>query len=212
MRNDRFIVGLTGGIATGKTSICDEFNSFIDGPNIISCDDIVRKLSQPGCTLNRFIDFHFGSNFILPDGSIDKQKFKSFIFNNEQSRILLETISFPLIYEKVIHSIDNNTYYQPCPYTIIEAPLLLACKPLLDLVDFVLISDCPTETQLERVMQRDGIDEQMATAIIKSQPTSEVFKANSDGIIVTNHNIISQVHYYHNLFKILKDDPIYQNK
>jgi dephospho-CoA kinase len=175
-------IGLSGGIASGKTIVSDEFSSL--GVDIIDTDIIARELIFPGSeTLNEIVSI-FGENVLQDDGNLNRKLMRQIIFNEKDKKITLEKIMHPRIQNEVklkIQSVSGR-------YQIIVVPLLLQ-SPILDFVHRVLIIDCDEKIQINRLIKRDNITEELAKKMIENQSKREERLAIADDIILNEGRI-----------------------
>ena len=175
MKNNLYI-GLSGGIASGKTIVSDEFSSL--GADIIDTDIIARELIFPGSeTLDEIVSF-FGEIVLLSDGNLDRKLMREIIFNEKDKKITLEKIMHPKIQDEVKLKIQSASGL----YQIIVVPLLLQ-SPILNFIHRVLIIDCNEKIQIKRLIKRDNITEQLAKKMIRSQSKREERQSIADDII-----------------------------
>jgi dephospho-CoA kinase len=175
-------IGLSGGIASGKTIVSDEFSSL--GADIIDTDVIARKLIFPGSeTLNEIVSV-FGDVILRGDGNLDRKLMRQIIFNEKDKKITLERIMHPKIQKEVQLKILSASG----PYQIIVVPLLLQ-SPILGFIHRILIIDCDEKIQINRLISRDNITKKLAKKIIGSQSTREERLAKADDIILNDGNI-----------------------
>ncbi|MEE4216015.1 MAG: dephospho-CoA kinase [Xanthomonadales bacterium] len=157
-----FVVVLTGGIASGKTAASDHFASL--GVPVIDTDIIARELVEPGQAALQRIKYELGPGFLDSSGRLDRDRMRKAIFANSNLKARLESILHPLIAEEAERRLANlNT-----PYCILVIPLY-AESARWSFVDHVVVVDVDEETQIERVMIRDGIDRPQARAILDAQ-------------------------------------------
>lgn len=192
-------IGLTGGIGSGKTTVAKLFA----GLNIpvIDTDVIARELVEPGSRALAQIRQVFGVSMIAADGSLDRSAMRQLVFSDAEQKRKLEAILHPMIRKCV----QDRVSLLEAPYCIIGIPLLFE-SGMTDLVDRVLVIDCPVETQIERVKERDGLDETLIRAIIASQVTRELRKSRADELIdnsATDSMLAEQVKKLHNLYLYL---------
>ncbi|MBF8435902.1 dephospho-CoA kinase [Halanaerobiaceae bacterium Z-7014] len=155
-------LGLTGGIASGKTTAANFLESL--GAKIIDADKIAHKIMKPeGSAYSDVVQF-FGNNILNEDGSIDRKKLGEIVFNNSELRQKLEKITHPIIVREIKNRLINETDSN----TIIVAPLLFEVG-LDDLVDQVWVIYCSRETQIKRLKDRDNIARKAALARIDAQ-------------------------------------------
>ncbi|MBL4762571.1 MAG: dephospho-CoA kinase [Gammaproteobacteria bacterium] len=180
-----FVVGLTGGIGSGKTTVANLFANF-DVP-VIDTDLISRELVTPEQAALKNITSHFGQDILKDNGELDRQKLSGIIFNHEDQRLWLEDLLHPLIREAAtekIKSLSSN-------YCLLVIPLLFE-KNLKAWVDHTLTIDCSVNEQIRRVMARDNTNEAAATRIIQTQLTNKerISRAND---AIANHDDIAQL-------------------
>ena len=170
-------IGLSGGIASGKTIVSDEFSSL--GADIIDTDIIARELIFPGSeTLNKIVSV-FGENVLQDDGNLNRKLMRQIIFSEKDKKITLEKIMHPKIQNEVKLKIQSASGQ----YQIIVVPLLLQ-SPILDFVDRVLIIDCDEKIQINRLIKRDNISEELAKKMIENQSKREERLAIADDLIL----------------------------
>ncbi|PKM36784.1 MAG: dephospho-CoA kinase [Gammaproteobacteria bacterium HGW-Gammaproteobacteria-10] len=192
-------IGLTGGIGSGKTTIADLFTE-LNVP-VIDADDIAREVVAPGSQALEQIRHAFGERVIAGDGSLDRGAMRELVFADTEQKRKLEAIVHPMVRQRILKraaSLDAS-------YCIICVPLLVE-SGMVDLVDRVLVVDCPVETQIERVTKRDRLDEKIVRAIIASQATREQRKALANDLIdnaSTDSMLAEQVKKLHNLYLYL---------
>ena len=175
-------IGLSGGIASGKTIVSDEFSSL--GADIIDTDIIARELIFPGSkTLNEIISV-FGENVIQDDGNLNRKLMRQIIFSEKDKKITLEKIMHPKIQNEVKLKIQSASGQ----YQIIVVPLLLQ-SPILDFIHRVLIIDCDEKIQINRLIKRDNISEELAKKMIENQSKREERLAIADDVILNEGRI-----------------------
>ncbi|TPH12048.1 dephospho-CoA kinase [Litorilituus lipolyticus] len=171
-----YIVGLTGGIGSGKTTVSDQFNAL--GVSIIDADIIAREVVAPKSQALGEISHHFGEDFINQDGSLNRALLRSRIFSNEEDKHWLNSLLHPLIRQKI----QEQCADAKSKYCILVAPLLIE-NNLLQLVDRVLVVDVSETIQLERTLQRDCSNEEEVRSIINSQAQRKDRLAHANDII-----------------------------
>ena len=175
-------IGLTGGIASGKTTVSDCFKNI--GIQIIDADDISHEITEPnGSAFNEVIE-SFGTNIIDKKGYIDRKKMRSIIFNDPAKKIVLEAIIHPKVSENIFKSVTNSN---EC-YLIISVPLLVETG-MNRFMDRTLLVDCSEETQIERLMNRDQISSDQAKIILSNQATRKERQNVADDLIVNEKNV-----------------------
>lgn len=170
-------IGLTGGIASGKTAVSDHFARL--GVPIIDTDQISRELVEPGKPALAEIQKQLGDRFLSADGNLNRKLLRGHIFSNDTARRTLEDILHPAIRNEVEHRLSR---IQTEPYAIVVVPLLTE-NGLTTMVDRVLLVDSPETLQIRRVCDRDQISEQQATLILAAQASRADRKAIADDII-----------------------------
>lgn len=170
------IVGLTGGIGSGKSAVAALFRDL--GVNIIDADQIAHELMSPDQPSTAKIIEHFGPTILNKEGSINRSKLRSLIFESMDERRWLEALLHPLIKTEILGRANMATD----PYVIVEIPLLIEAH-FLDIVDRVLVVDCSESTQLDRVARRDAIPRDDIQLIIKAQADRETRLSNATDII-----------------------------
>ena len=174
---DTLKIGLTGGIASGKSTVCDLFSQL--SVEIIDADKISHDTTKKdGLAFQEILD-HFSNKILGLDGELDRQKLRSLIFNNADEKRTLEKIIHP----KVLNEINKNISDSTASYLIIAVPLMIETG-MNKLMDRVLLIDCSIETQVRRLIERDKCTKQQAQSIIKNQASLESKRAICDDVIV----------------------------
>ena len=177
--NETFKIGLTGGIASGKTTVCDLFKEL--SVEIIDADVISHQLSKKGGAAFEEIIEAFEDEIIGDDGELDRKKLRSIVFNDNTKKKILERIIHP----KVLLSINEKIKASQSDYLIISVPLMIETG-MNAMMDRVLLIDCNVETQIERIIQRDQTSREEAIKIIESQASIESKRELSDDRIINN--------------------------
>ena len=178
--NETFKIGLTGGIASGKTTVCDLFKEL--SVEIIDADIISHELSKrDGDAFQEILDA-FGDDIIGDDGELDRKKLRSIVFNNNTKKKILEEIIHP----KVLLSINEKIEASLSNYLIISVPLMIETG-MNEMMDRVLLIDCSAETQIQRLIKRDQTTREEAIIIIENQASIETKRELSDDIIINNN-------------------------
>ena len=171
-------VGLTGGIASGKSAVAELFASL--GATIIDTDIIAREVVAPDQPGLAAIVAVFGPDILQADGTLNRAALRQLVFAEPALKQRLESILHPLIHAATLAIADatmNTSVYQ-----VFVIPLL-AESNFIDLVDRVLVVDCPTELQRSRLMARDNESENSADAIMNTQASRKARLAIADDII-----------------------------
>ncbi|KTC65660.1 dephospho-CoA kinase (plasmid) [Legionella adelaidensis] len=174
-----FCIGLTGTIASGKSTVAQEFANL--GVPIISADGIAKEITAKNTPISLQIIHHFGSDVASVDGALNRSLLRKIIFNNPQEKLWLENLLHPLIRKEIAQQIKTIN----APYCIIEIPLLKNKKnyPYLNRILVVLAGE---ETQIKRLMKRDHCSKQEGLAILKTQASETALKAIADDIVINN--------------------------
>ena len=178
--NETFKIGLTGGIASGKTTVCNLFKDL--SVEIIDADVISHELSKKGGAAFEEIIEAFEDEIIDNDGELDRKKLRSIVFNDNTKKKILEGIIHP----KVLFSINEKIKASQSDYIIISVPLMIETG-MNAMMDRVLLIDCNVETQIERLSQRDQSSREEAIKIIESQASIESKRELSDDRIINNN-------------------------
>jgi len=158
-----YAVGLTGGIASGKSTISELFAEL--GVPIIDTDVISRELLEPEQLGYRQVREHFGEAILTTGGEIDRARLRKIVFNQPDEKSWLEKMLHPLIYQR---SLDEIRAHRRADYVLVVVPLLFETN-FQSLVDRVLAVDCSAEQQIERLVKRDHIDRELADRMLAHQ-------------------------------------------
>ena len=196
---NRFVVGLTGGIGSGKSTAAKYFEKL--GAKVINADVVARDSVSPGSQALLKIRQHFGEKIVNKNGRLDRSKLREIIFDNTSEKLWLENLLHPIIREKIILDINNASG----SYVLLESPLLFETNQY-KLVNVVLLIDVPEELQIIRASQRDKSTSNAIKKIIKTQmPRSEKIELST--YIADNTKSVDdlkkQVEYYHKKFSEL---------
>ena len=201
------IIGLTGGIGSGKTSATKFFSA--EGVAVIDADTIAHELTGAQGAAIPNIKEYFGSNFITKDGKLDRKKMRSRIFSDINSRKKLEGILHPLIRTEVMHHIETTA----SPYIIIVVPLLLETGDYCETVIRILVVDSNEEQQISRAISRGGLNKEEVRAIMATQKSRQERLNQADDVIVNDTDISSlqeKVKLQHHIYlSLLQKNSIY---
>lgn len=181
------IAGLTGGIASGKSTITGFFSEA--GARVVDADAIAREVVLPGTPGYEAILASFGRTILLPDGAIDRKRLGNIIFNDPEKKTRLDAIVHPRVFEQAAAMIARIADLQPDAVVIMDVPLLLETGMGCDLAEIIVVY-VPEALQLVRLMQRDGIDKQAAMARIRSQMPIEE-KCKRATVVIDNSGSLS---------------------
>ena len=175
-------VGLTGGIASGKSIVADMFNDL--GVTIIDTDVIARDIVEPGQPALAEIREHFGADVVGADGCFDRKALRGIVFAREDQRRILESILHPRIRQETVSQVAAASG----PYHIVVVPLLVE-SPIRSDMDRILLVDCSEETQLTRLLERDTESVEQARRMIDAQSSRDERLAIADDIIENDGDI-----------------------
>ncbi len=175
-------IGLTGGIASGKSTIADMFAAL--GVPIVDTDVIAREIVAPGAAALVEIRARFGDEIIDATGNLDRGAMRKLVFADDSARSDLEAILHPRIGVETRRQADAAGG----PYQIIVVPLL-AGSALLQFVDRVLLVDCDEETQIERLLARDAETDAQARSILAAQASRDQLLELADDVVGNNGDI-----------------------
>jgi dephospho-CoA kinase len=190
-----FVVGLTGGIGSGKSEAARLFASM--GVPVIDTDAIAHQLTAPGEPALEDISAAFGKNAVRSDGALDRELLRRRIFSDPEARKTLERILHPRIREAVIRELNKNT---SAPYQIIVVPLLFETTGYTELLARSLIIDCEESLQISRTMSRSSLSESEVRAIMEVQMSRKHRLSLANDVIYNNgtlENLASQVRQMH---------------
>ena len=173
----RFVVGLTGGIGSGKSAAADEFERL--GATIVDTDVIARELTAAGGAAAAHVKALFGDAFMRADGAMDRDAMRKRVFADPAAKRALESLLHPMIREESQRRIAAASG----PYVVHVVPLLVESPDYRSRVDRVLVVDCPESLQVERVRGRSGLPEAEARAIIAQQAPRSARLAAADDLI-----------------------------
>ena len=174
-------VGLTGGIASGKTTVSNLFVKL--GVPVVDADVIAHALVEPGQAALKQIIQTFGSSLINKDGSLNRAKLRQKIFADSRQREKLELILHPRIRQAMQEKMAGLSV----PYCLLSIPLLLE-KGWQSRVDRVLVVDCPHDLQIQRLIARDGLSIDEIDHIMKTQANRDARLAIANDVIYTDCN------------------------
>ena len=174
-------IGLTGGIASGKSTVSHYFSQL--GITIIDADEVARDVVSVGQPALEDLTHHFGPTILNDNGTLNRKKLRNIIFDDDNERQWVERLLHPIIRKKMKESIGQAT----SPYCIMAIPLIVESQPN-PLLDRILVVDCPKELQIQRVQMRDNISNDDAIKIVNAQATREERLAIADDVIENSSN------------------------
>lgn len=161
-----FLVGLTGGIGSGKSSVAAEFER--RGAARVDADAVAHSLTTPGGAAIEPIRAAFGDGVIAPDGRLDRARMRALAFEDPDARRRLEAILHPMIRAEIERRVVQ-AHAQGAPYVVLEVPLLIESGGWADRVDRIVVVDCDEARQIERVERRSNLPREQVLAILRAQ-------------------------------------------
>lgn len=189
-----FIVGLTGGIGSGKSAATDHFQRL--GADIVDTDVIARTLTQAGGGAMTAIRTQFGAQALSADGALDRHRMRALAFQDPAARRRLEAILHPLIQQES----ERQSLAATAAYVVLAVPLLVESGRYRERCQRICVVDCPEQLQIDRVRQRNGLDEAAVRAILAAQASRAQRLAVADDIIDNSgdlDNLYQQVETLH---------------
>ncbi len=171
-----FVVGVTGGIGSGKTTVTDIFAKH--SIDIVDADQVARKVVATGTSTLTKISEHFGTGILLPNGELDRAGLRKIIFENTKEKTWLEKLLHPLIREHIQTALSQST----SAYCILSSPLLIETQQS-SLVDRILVVDIDETTQVLRAGERDNVSNERIKKIMASQLPREKRLSYADDIV-----------------------------
>lgn len=188
------IIGLMGGVGSGKSTVADILEKEY-GAHLIITDDIAKKLSEKGEESYQLIVSYFGNEILREDGEIDRKKLSGIVFADKDKLNKLNSFTHPLVMKHVINEIEQIKAYnaqtnieEQIPYVVIETALLIEAgyRDLCDTVWYVAVDE---EIRKQRLMSSRGYSEEKIAAILKNQMSDKDFDDNCDNVLYNNGNI-----------------------
>lgn len=191
---EQMVVGLTGGIGSGKTAVSSRLKAL--GATIIDTDEIAHSLTKAGGLGIPDIEKAFGKESLLSDGSMNRDFMRAVAFKEPSKRLVLEKILHPKIRQLVQRQLDAGAPL----YFVLVVPLLFEKGGWDELMDEIIVVDCPVEEQIQRVIQRSGWPETQVRAVIQSQAKRETRLAGATLVIENNGELaelIEKIDFIH---------------
>lgn len=173
---NKLIVGLTGGIGSGKSTVAKLFSA--KGITVVDADQCSRIVVEPGRPALEKICERFGEKILSPEGTLDRPQLRKIIFENVAEKQWLEHLLHPLIFNEIVSQLESA----PGSYAMLESPLLIEAGQSA-LCNRVLVVDACEETQITRAMKRDNNSREMIQAIINTQAKRSERLAKADDVI-----------------------------
>ncbi|MAI38939.1 dephospho-CoA kinase [Alteromonas sp.] len=182
--NNTFVVGLTGGIGSGKSAATDLFKTH--GIDVVDADEVARDVVLPGTTGLQSIVERFGDSVLLSDGTLDRAQLRKLVFTDSTAKNWLNSLLHPLIRERMQQLIVESS----SAYCILSVPLLVENK-LTTMCNKVVVVDCSESTQLTRAVERDSSDVETIKNIMDAQATREERLNAADYVLDNNSSLLS---------------------
>lgn len=182
MTSRPLIIGVTGGIASGKSTVARAFAQY--GIPWVDADDIAREVVAPGEPALAEIHQRHGPRVLLEDGRLDRRTLRDIVFADEAERRWLESVTHPRIRKRLGERLEDFRQ-RDIPYALLVSPLLFESGQR-ELVDRSLVIDVPEPLQIERTARRDGVDEAQARAIVSAQMPRDERLARADDILAND--------------------------
>jgi len=176
------IIGLTGGIGSGKSVASDKFKSL--GITIVDADVASRTVVEPGKPALKEIEDHFGSGIITAEGKLDRNNLREIIATDPEERKWLESVTHPKIGEQITKEISESTSV----YTLFVAPLLLETNSQ-EMCSRVVVVDVPKDVQIRRTAKRDKVSPNQVEQMVAAQMEREKRLEKADDVLLNNGTI-----------------------
>lgn len=199
------IIGLTGGIGSGKSQASRRFIQH--GITVVDADQVARQVVVPGSPALAAIQAHFGARVIDEQGALNRRLLRDLIFQSPAEKHWLESLLHPLINQEIRRQLANSD----SPYTILESPLLLETQQH-QLVDRVLVIDASEHLQIKRASQRDNTSEEQIKAIMQTQLSRQERCARAQDIIQNHGDLeelevqVDKLHYRY--LELIQSHPV----
>jgi len=181
-----FVVGITGGIGSGKTAVTDHLERL--GIVVVDADKVARVVVESGKPALDEIAAHFGSEILLDDGALNRAALREVVFNDSALRKILEGITHPRIREEIARQLSAAT----SPYVVLSSPLLLESGQN-SFADYVVVVDVPEAVQVDRTMRRDDNSESLVKQIMAAQLDRQTRLSRADEAI-SNDGTLEALH------------------
>lgn len=195
-----WILGLTGGIGSGKSAVVEQFGRL--GVHWVDADHAARWVVEPGKPALARIAEHFGDGVLTPTGELDRAVLRARVFENAGERKWLEQLLHPLIRQEIAEHLSRAQ----SPYAILVSPLLIEAGQYHQ-ADRVLVVDVPESLQLQRAMRRDQASEAQIRAILKAQASREERLRHADDVLVNDRDrawLEAEVRRLHDFYLTLR--------
>ena len=179
-----FVVGITGGIGSGKSAVTDHLETL--GITVVDADKVARVVVEPGTSGLDAIAEHFGTDILLADGGLDRAALRKIVFDNPDERKVLEGITHPRIRDEIARQLSEAS----SPYVVLSSPLLLESGQNT-FADYIVVVDVPEEVQLRRTMARDDNSETLVKQIMAAQLNRQTRLSRADTSITNDTSLVA---------------------
>lgn len=180
-------MGLTGGIGSGKSTVAHMLQEL--GCQLVDADAISRASTAPGGAAIPAIAQAFGSSLITPEGALNRDAMRQLIFTNPEAKKQLESIIHPIVRQQI--EAACNTPTAPC--VVLDIPLLAESRSWQERVDTIWVVDCSPETQIERVMQRNGWTREQVEQVLAHQASREQRLSLAHTVLHNDHITLGEL-------------------
>jgi len=180
-------IGLTGGIGSGKSTVAHMLQQL--GCEIVDADALSRASTAPGGAAIPAIAQAFGRSLITPEGALNRDAMRQLIFSNPDAKKQLEAIIHPIVRQQI--EADCNTPTAPC--VVLDIPLLAESRSWQERVDTIWVVDCTPETQIQRVMQRNGWPREQVEQVLANQATREQRLGLAQTVLHNDHATLEEL-------------------
>ena len=177
-----FVVGITGGIGSGKSAVTDHLETL--DITVVDADKVARVVVEPGTSGLAAIVEHFGEDILLADCGLDRAALRKIVFDNPDERKVLEGITHPRIRDEIARQLSQAS----SPYVVLSSPLLLESGQNT-FADYVVVVDVPEKLQLKRTMARDDNSEALVKQIMAAQLDRQTRLARADTSITNDASL-----------------------
>jgi len=181
------LVGLTGGIGSGKSTVANMLTGL--GAGLVDADKLAHAVTAPGGNAIPALAEAFGPTYITPEGALDRTRMRGLVFDDPQARQRLQAIVHPLVGKAVDNALANCSQ----PVVVVDVPLLVESSHWRGRCDRVVVVDCTTSTQVQRVQARNGWSAEATLAVIQAQATRSHRLAAADAVINNNGHTLAEL-------------------
>jgi len=201
-KDNSLLLGVTGGIATGKTTVVRMLEEL--GAPVIDFDLLAREVVEPGKPAWKDIVTYFGERILRKDGSLDREKLSAIVFQDAEKRKKLESFTHPRIYEASVKRVNKIVEKDPDAIVQLDIPLLIE-QHLEYMVHKILVVYVPQDKQVERLVERDGISREGAADRLRAQLPIDEKLSKADFVIFNDKSLEETRRQVEGLWRTLKD-------